>query len=314
MALRVDRCRQTEQDGAQLSNGNDDDFDPFDPYENLMDLTGGEAVPAIEDPQVPGAPPPRSPLLTGLIVGLLLVVLSIAAFQLIGNDDDDPEAGGTTTTTTEPTGDTAATNSGTTEGPSDSTVGATSPGTVVGLPEFVETGEPVPLEELTLAVDSIGPIALGTSAPRSVGRLIASLGVPDADSGAVISTGAFGTCVGDTERIVRWGPLVAVVIVDDNGTQTLGGYRLDVTYGGFGAPTAGLKTLSGLALGDSVAQLEQIYEGFEIDYSTHPELSDIFELSSANTGNLLLWGPVDSPENGGFIRGIYSPDACGRFS
>ena len=66
-----------------------------------MDLSGSENLPALEDPMVPQAAPPRSPLLTGLIVGLLLVVLSIAAFQLIGDDsEDDPEAANTTTTTT----------------------------------------------------------------------------------------------------------------------------------------------------------------------------------------------------------------------
>ena len=182
------------------------------------------------------------------------------------------------------------------------------------LPEFVETGEPVAISDLTLAVDAIGPIDLGTSAPRSIGRLIASLGEPDEDSGAVISTGAFGACEGDTERIVRWGPLVMIVIVDDDRTQTLGGYRLDLSYGGFNSPTADLQTLSGLQLGNSVAQLERIYDGFDIEYLAHPELENIFELRSANTGNLLLWGPISSADESGFIRGIYSQDACGRFS
>lgn len=182
------------------------------------------------------------------------------------------------------------------------------------LPEFVESGNPVDLADMTLAVDSLGPIQLGTSAPRSVGRLIASLGEPDEDSGAVVSTGAFGSCEGDIERIVRWGPLVVVVIVDDDRTQTLGGYRLDLSYGGFNSPTADLKTLSGLQLGNSVPQLERIYDGFDIQYLAHPELENIFELKSANTGNLLLWGPISAADETGFIRGIYAPDACGRFS
>jgi len=281
-----------------------------------MDLSGGESVPALEDPMVPQATPPRSPLLTGLIVGLLLVVLSIAAFQLIGDDSpDDPEAASSTTTTGAPddTSGTTTAPSDTSEAPAETTEPpASSAG--VDLPEFVATGESVAISDLTLAVDAIGPIKLGTSAPRSVGRLIASLGDPDEDSGAVISTGAYGACEGDTERIVRWGPLVVIVIVDEDRTQTLGGYRLDIDYGGFNSPAADLQTLSGLQLGNSVAQLERTYEGFDIEYLAHPDLGNIFELRSANTGNLLLWGPISSTDESGFIQGIYSQDACGRFS
>lgn len=304
---------------GKLSDRYDDDFDPFDPYEGLMDLSSDAGVPALEDPGVPQAAPPRSPLLAGLIVGLLLVVLSIAAFQLIGSDDNgDPAANPTTTPAPTETTDANGTTSSTTEGattnpPTGPTVTPNNPAGI-DLPEFVATGNPVDISELTLAVDSMGPIQLGASAPRAVGRLIASLGAPDEDSGAVISTGAFGSCEGDVERIVRWGPLVVVVIVDDDRTQTLGGYRLDLSYGGFNSPTADLQTLSGLQLGNSVAQLERIYEGFEIEYLTHPDLENIFELRSSNSGNLLLWGPISSADESGFIEGIYSPDACGAFS
>ncbi len=299
-----------------MSDRYDDDFDPFDPYEDLMDLTGGENLPALEDPAVPQAAPPRSPLLTGLIVGLLLVVLSIAAFQLIGSDDEGNGTAGSSPTTEAPgnTNTSAGTISNTTAEPTDSSTTAPPDPADVDLPDFVASGSPVALADLTLAVDSLGPIQLGTSAPRSVGRLIASLDAPDEDSGAVISTGAFGSCEGDTERIVRWGPLAVIVIVDEDRTQTLGGYRLDLSYGGFDSPTADLKTLSGLQLGNSVAQLERIYDGFDIEYLAHPELENIFELRSANTGNLLLWGPISSADESGFVRGIYSPDACGRFS
>lgn len=277
-----------------------------------MDLTGTENLPALEDPMTPHAAPPRSPLLMGLIVGLFLVILSIAAFQLIGTDDDpDPSAAPDTSvanesSTTDGSGTTAEPSASTTEPPLS---------VDVDLPEFTASGNPVDIADLTLAVDSIGPIKLGTSAPRSVGRLITSLGPPDEDSGAVESTGLYGTCPGDTERIVRWGPLVAVVIVDDDGTQTLAGYRLDTAYGGLGSPAADLKSLSGLKLGNSVERLESIYEGFEITYDPHPDLDEIYQLKSSKTGNLLLWGPLGASQgSGGYIRGIYSPDACERFS
>lgn len=280
-----------------------------------MDLTGSESLPALEDPTVPQAAPPRSPLLTGLIVGLLLVVLSIAAFQLIGQDDEGDATAGSNTTTEAPDGDGTATPSDTTADPGDtSTTEGPATSVVVDLPDFTASGDPVDIADLTLAVDAIGPIKLGTSAPRSVGRLVASLGTPDEDSGAVVSTGEFGSCVGDTERIVRWGPLVVVVIVDDDRTQTLGGYRLWLANGGFDSAAAEMQTLSGLKLGNSVAQLKRTYDGFDIELLDHDDIGNIFELRSANTGNLLLWGEVSSPDDSGFVRGFFSPDACGRFS
>ncbi len=295
-----------------MSDDGYDDFDDFDPYGDLTDLTGTEGLPALEDPMIPHATPPRSPLLMGLIVGLFLVILSIAAFQLIGQDDESDPTGATDTTVP---GETATTDeSGTNADPSATT--SEPPASVdVDLPEFTASGNAVDIADLTLAVDSIGPIQLGAGANKSIGRLIASLGPPDEDSGAVESTGDYGTCPGDTERIVRWGPLVAIVIVDDDGSQIFAGYRLDTDYGGLGAPSAALKTLSGLKLGAPVERLESIYEGFDISYAPHPELDEIFELRSANTGNLLLWGPLGASQgSGGYIRGIYSPDACDRFS
>jgi len=249
----------------------------------------------------------------GLIVGLFLVIISIAAFKLIGQDDGPDTSAAPGTSVPDETGTTAA--SGTTADPSATT--SEPPSSEVDLPEFTASGNAVEIAELTLAVDAIGPVKLGTLAPKSIGRLIASLGPPDSDSGAMESTGEYGTCPGDTERIVRWGPLVAVIIVDDDdGTQTFAGYRLDTDYGGLGAPTGKMKTLSGLKLGNSVERLESIYEaGFEITYEPHPDLDEVFELRSANTGNLLLWGPLGASQgSGGYIRGIYSPDACGRFS
>ena len=280
----------------------------FDPYEDLEDLTGGDVIPAVEDPTAPVPTPPRSPLLTGLIVLLLLVVLSIAAFQFLRDDEPDVTAG--QTTTTETTGD-----SPTTAGPSDTQPATTStPATTVDdgatFAPYEAKGAVIPLSELTLAVDAIGPILLGESAEDAIGQLIASLGEPDEDSGPVRSSGDYGSCDGATERIVRFGALVAIVVVDPNGAETFGGYRLDLNYGGLQSATVNIETLSGLKVGNSIAQLESIYERFDVKILTDAELGDVFELRNSN-GVLLLWGPVS--ELNGFVRGIYSPDACGRF-
>ena len=83
-----------------MTDSNEPPHQPeYDPYEGLMDLTGDEPLPPLEDPTLPPATPPRSPLLTGLILGLLLVVLSIAVFNL--TQDDEPSAAGEQTATTQ---------------------------------------------------------------------------------------------------------------------------------------------------------------------------------------------------------------------
>lgn len=288
----------------------------IDPFQDLNDLTGGEPLPPLEDPSVPAATPPRSPLLTGFVVALLLIILSVAFFALLRPDDEGDAA----PTTTVPTTEAPESPTDTTEGPTDTTLPSetTAPTDTTVPPQgpfdpYEAVGEPIPVGELTMGVDAIGPIELGSDAADAVGRLISSLGDPDEDSGPVTSTGAFGVCEGDTERTVRLGALVAVVVVDPDGRETFGGYRLDLAFGGLDSPAVDMKTLSGLGVGDSVRRLQQVYEGFDIQFLTDPELGDVFELRSGTTGNLLLWGPVNSPEPDGFVRGIYSPDACGRF-
>ena len=172
------------------------------PYSDLEDLTGSEPLPVLEDPGQPPAAPPRSPLLTGLIIGLLLVVGSIAAFQFLSGDDDDGATAGQSTTTT--VGAQTTTTLG--DGATTTTAGVTDTTEAPVVAEFdpySASGDAVPIEDLTLAVDAVGPIAFGSPAPEAIGRLITSLGEPDQDDGPVASTGAFGTCQGDIERIVR---------------------------------------------------------------------------------------------------------------
>lgn len=292
-------------------SGNDDGFDDFfDPYDGLNDLTGDEHIPALEEPAAPYAAPPRSPLLTGLVVLLLLVVLTFAFFQLLSGDGGGDDITAPTSTTT-PDIVTTTTEAGGTTTTGEATT------TTTGAPDFEPyepRGQAVAIDDLKLQVDAIGPIALGSPARQAIGRLITSLGEPDEDTGPIVSTGAFGGCPGATVRIVRWGALAAVVVIDDDGTQTFGGYRVDLNYdGALTHPTADLQTLSGLQPGASVREIGIIYENFVTRFVVDPDLGDVFEVASANTGNLLLWGPVTSTENAGRVDGIYAPDACGRF-
>ena len=300
-----------------------DGTDPFDPYGNLSDLTGADALPALEDPSIPAAVPPKSPLLTGLIIALLLIVLSIVIFQLLREDDETPPDAGPTPATAVP-----ATTTGpgvpatpTTLGTPGTTTAGGGPATTVEVSvpgtfePYTASGDTVQIDDLTMKVDGIGPISFGTNAAESIGRLISSLGDPDEDTGPVVSTGVYSACAGKLSRVVRWGPFVAIVIVDEDGTETFGGYRLDFAYAvdGLGSPATELQTLSGLKAGMSVVALQDIYEGFQVSYEVIADLGTTFQLRSSNSGNLLLWGPVTSDDSSGIVLGIYAPDACGRF-
>ena len=295
-----------------------DRFDPSDPFAGIEPFeehpTNREGSPSGLPPgQGPGGPQPRSPLLTGMVVGLLLVVASIALFQLFSSDSGGlGEASGTTIATE---GSTAPPDGGTTAPPEDNgsgttaePTGSTQPGNAGGTP-YAAQGDPVPIEELTLAADGVGPILFGRPAEEAVGRLVASLGEPASDTGPRTSTGEYGVCDGDIERIVSWGPFAAVVVVDPDGAETFAGYRLDLSYGGFSSEAAELATLSGIKLGDSFRNLEEVYDGFDVEQTDDAELGEIWTVSSSQSGNLLLWGPLAE----GAVRGIYSPDACNRF-
>ena len=300
--------------------------DPFDPYADLSDLAGDTSLAGLEDPSTPAAVPPRSPLLTGLIVGLLIIVVSISVFQLLREDDPTVDAGGQPTATTATTsaltaatsavlavpdpGPTPTTNDA--GDPPETTVPVVVPGT---FDLYTAVGDVIAFTDLTMAVDGVGPVKFGTPAAEAIGRLITSLGDPDEDSGPVVSTGTFGVCAGGLERIVRWGPFVGIVVVDGDGTETFGGYRLDFAYAtdGLGSPATELETLSGLKAGQSVVALKDIYSNFQVTFEVMPDIGTTFQLRSSNSGNLLLWGPVTSEDTNGIVLGIYAPDACGRF-
>ena len=256
-----------------------------------------------------GTGPGRSPLFTGLAIAALMVAFSIAAFQLLQSGGDDPGDGTTTTTTTE--ADASGTSTSSTATTDGTTTDATTTTTAaVVLVPYTAIGEAIPIEELLLTTNGIGPVAFGTSDTDAVGRLIASLGEPEADSGPVVSTGAFGTCTGVTERIVRWGPLAVILQYGDAGAAGLVGYRLDLSYGGLSSPATELVTFSGMRAGDTVARLNEVYADFQIDFLVSPPLGEVFELRGED-GALLLWGPITSSEAEGIVLGIYAPDACG---
>ncbi len=279
-----------------------------DPYSDLTDISGGDPLPPLENPNTPQATPPGSPLLTGLVVGLLLVALSVAVFQLLKSDDSTTAADTTTTTTVAGSDTTVAGGDSTTS----TTVGiATPPST-----PYPPVGNPIAVDKMKLKSDRVGiqindvpDLKFGDPADITVGRLISSFGEPDEDIPWQVSTGQWGVCVGDLERIVRFGPFAAIVTT--NGTsEEFNGYRQDIGFGDLDSDAKDLTTLSGLKAGDTVEQLEKIYASEDVQFSTDPALGDIFELRGSDSGELLLWGPVRGTDPDSLVMGIYAPDVC----
>lgn len=266
----------------------------------------------MEPPTTPPAQPPGSPLLTGLIIGLLLIALSVAVFQLLKPDD----SGTATDTTTTTSSDETATS--TTDGTGTTTTDGT--GTTTSIPvadPYPPVGDPIPVDKMKLITDgvrvndnNIPDITFGIAADQAIGQLVSSLGSPE-DSGWQQSTGRFGVCLGDLERILTFGTYAAIV-TKLGGEEIFNGYRQDLNFGDLTDPASGLETLSGLRVGDTVEVLQEVYKSRKVSFAVDPKLGNIYLVESSASGILLLWGPVQGEDPTDRIVGIYAPDVCNR--
>jgi len=277
------------------------------------DETATDATPAV----VPPPPPPLEPDDTGefafaawseppqdegggrskawlVPVGIIAAILAAVAFLVFG--------GSTTTTTT-----TIAALSTTTQ-PETASTSATSVTTTTQLttttaiaypqPEdWPPSGEPIDIDDLTLKQAAIGPIDIGTPIDDVAGALTASLGEATA-------SGIDNLCPPDESYWLRFGQLTAIFDGFDSDSVFVS-YRYDEPEGT--DEELGLKTLSGIAIGDTVEDLIDTYTQFTISFEII-DTKDHFRLSDG--GELLLWGPVSSIDPAGLIEGIYSPTAC----
>jgi hypothetical protein len=245
--------------------------------------------------------------LIGLAIAVVLGAISIIAFGFLAPDDET--AASTTTTTVDGTTTTV-------DGATTSTTSTNGTVTTTSLPSgetppVTAFGDPIPITELTLTKDDIGPLDFGDDGDQVLGRLAATFGDPTQDTGFHVGAGSWGECAGDPIRVVQWGPL-NVVILGEAGDNQFVSYRLDLKYGGITSATTDMETLSGLRVMDTVGQMKEIYAGFTIEFVVHADAGLVFVLRSQRGGELLLWGPVESQNDDARVTGIYSPDSCDR--
>ena len=243
---------------------------------------------------------PRSKAMWVIPILLLIAVIVVWAVVFIdrGSTPDTTIAAGTTTTTS-PVTTMPETTTTTMPETTTTTVPETTTTTIpYPLPsDWPATGDPIDLDELTLKAAGIGELDFGTPIADVAGQLTAS-------AGEAQEAGIEDTCGPEEGYWLQFGALRA----------TFDGWEDDAVFVSYRyqevgvGPDLGLTTLSGLALGDTVADLKAIYGA---SYTISFELidgKDHFRLSDG--GELLLWGPVSSTDDEGIIEGISSPSPC----
>ncbi len=234
------------------------------------------------------------------LIPVLLVAAAAAAVWVVVFVD----AGATSTTTTaaalpETTTSQAASTT-TTQTESTTTTIPTTTTTVVSFAQpsdWESQGPAIATTDLTLKAAGIGPISIGSPARDVAGALTASLGEAD-------RAGLDELCPGKESYWLQWGALRAYFDGDADDSVFLE-YRYEDNDAV--EPHAILMTLSGVALGDTVADLQSTYDSYTVSFEVI-DSRDYFRLSDA--GELLLWGPITDTEPGGTIEGIYSPSSC----
>lgn len=262
-----------------------------------------------------------NPWLVGIALGVVLITVGVIAFGLLHGGDEGSAATTSTTATTAPTSSSSSLPDGettSTTGGGDSSTTTATDGTVTSVtlpgggsvPDPIEAiGDPIPIDDLRLSSNDIGPLDFGMDGDEVLGRLVATFGQPTDDTGFIVGAGTWGECPGWSIRVVQWGPL-KIVINGEAGDSAFVSYRLDVRYGGVTSAPTDLATLSGLRVYDTVAELEATYESFYIEYVVEEGVGLTFQLKLSQNDKVLLWGPVDSQAPDALVTGIYSPDAC----
>ncbi len=234
-----------------------------------------------------------------LIPALLLAVAAAAVWVVVFLD-----SGATSSTTTvaalpETTTSTPASTTTTQAGKTTTTPPTTTTTTVsfAQPSDWEPQGPAIATTDLTLKAAGIGPIAIGSPARDVAGALTASLGEAD-------KAGLTELCPNQESYWLQWGALTAYFDGDTDDSVFLE-YRYEDADAV--EPHAILATLSGVALGDTVADLQSTYNSYTVSFEVI-DSRDYFRLSDA--GELLLWGPITGTEPSGTIEGIYSPSSC----
>ncbi len=273
---------------AELVTGDDDP--PLAPHDT------GEF--GLDEWTLPPEPPKSRPLWL-IPVGLVIAVLGFWAYVYYADTGTS-----TTTVVAEPSTSTSTVPSTTTTVAALAAESTTTapPTTTTTLPypsaaAWEESGQGISTALLKMKASGLGPIDIGRSLADVSGQLVASLGPAELAGDADL-------CQPEEAYWLQWGPLRAIFDGWEP-TSTFVGYRY--AEADAGETNVPLTTLSGLRLGDAVAELQATYNFYTVTFEVI-EGQDYFRLLDG--GELLLWGPVSSTDPTGTVLGIYSPSPC----
>lgn len=261
---------------------------------------GGEGAPPFDDTGEftfdDWTLPPERPRSKAIwLIPIMLLVAVAIVWGLVFLDSDPAPtttiAALTTTTASATTTEATTTTSASTTSTAPTTTLAPFPPPNAWPPD----GDPIAIADLPLKAAGIGDFDFGTSVADVASRFSATFGEAE-------SAGEGGRC--DQEAYwLQWGDLMAI----------FDGFEPDATFIAYrnedlGSDIAlGLTTLSGLAVGDTVGDLKQIYSTFTITFEVI-DGQDHFRL--VDGAELLLWGPVSGTTDDDLVEGIYSPTPC----
>ena len=168
-----------------------------------------------------GPPAQPNPWLIGLAVAVVLGAISIIAFGFLAPGEE--KAAATTTTTTggrvhdhHHRRDGSTTTTGDVHhhhrrDGSTTTTGNNGTVTTTSIPDgetppITPIGDPIPITELTLTKDDIGPLDFGDEGDQVLGRLAATFADPTQDTGFIVGNGSWGECAGDSDPGGAMGP------------------------------------------------------------------------------------------------------------
>lgn len=290
--------------------------------QRISEVAEGTIVPLGEVGEVAESPIETEPerriplwLIAGGVALVAIAVYGVVFSLLLGDtgDDGDEVAGATTTSTTAaPPATTVVTTTApeqpttlppqTTTMPPETTTSTTST-TTTTLPPIAE-GTAIPIDDLTLGAFALGPLQVGSNGTTALERLAGTFGQPTQIT--ELNGGDLGICETDTGRAVRFGWVTAIVIGEE-GDETFVGYRFD--DGPDGHPSAGLQTLSGATIGNTVVEVDAIYVGPLVEIGEVDGRPHLFVLRSSDR-RTLLWGPLSGSDETAVVQGIHAPYWC----
>jgi hypothetical protein len=153
-------------------------------------------------------------------------------------------------------------------------------------------------------------VPFGAGDAEAITAISGILGAPNRDSGWIDSFSEYGTCPGTTVRGVHWGAFVVLFTEADTDFWTGGIPHFFAWY--YTSEPPELETTKGLVIGDTLATLEALYGGPQLEISENPfdPTGSIWLYDVAGwTG---LWGYADGQDPTSDISSINGGRGCGE--